>query len=253
MNNYKFQAQAENPSIYSTDRYLINKLAKLKSLSVTLIKPNEYERSTVIKSSPLSLPPLPPSSRSSSSIQSSAINIYTNDFFKSEIDIKPISIATPIAVTATSPLSSSSSSSLSSSPSHYTKSTSPNSNTSTKGTSKIKPKYFVCLCPNCQLGCVKNNKSTRHIFSHCCVWPNCKREFIRTRDLKDHLRTSHNVGKSYFCHKKRCERQFITESDLKNHIAKDHITKLKCNFCQITFSTKICYTLHIKTYHCKIE
>ena len=78
----------------------------------------------------------------------------------------------------------------------------------------------------------------------------CNQAFSANHSLINHVRIAHEGLKSYQC--KLCEKAFMRSVDLKDHIKNIHVitsSDFKCDMCDEIFTQKSDVVAHIRKYH----
>ena len=94
---------------------------------------------------------------------------------------------------------------------------------------------------------VNKNRDRGKVFA--CTWPNCKKSFFRSSDLKTHL-NGHNDVRPHTC--QICSKKFRQISHLKPHMDMHMGVKAyRCQLCSKDFVTKGNLTRHVAAVHGK--
>ena len=106
------------------------------------------------------------------------------------------------------------------------------------------------VCPICgakiQKTSLKSHLQTHAAFkSFPCPYPDCGKQFIGQKLLKDHM-NSHTGVRPYVC--SRCEKTYLTSASL-NHHRKSCGIKVSCNECGMVFASVSSLSDHKKAVH----
>jgi len=125
-------------------------------------------------------------------------------------------------------------------------------------------------CTNCRKQFKLFNSHQRHISKmtcqrtlpresrgpYSCKKAGCDKIFLRKRELKAHVRTSHIRGFVPYtrelkgCEEKGCDKKFVRKEYLQNHLRAQHgHVKLKCTECHQEFTQPDSLAVHIRTAH----
>lgn len=121
-------------------------------------------------------------------------------------------------------------------------------------------KTLACTWPGCSKTFNRPARLRDHLNSHTnsrpfkCPYPDCDKDYIEDKHLKQHIKGSHTLERKHVCQRDGCGKTFATGTRLKRHQAvHDGADRFRCQDCGQSFRKRETLNVHVRKEHLHVR
>ncbi|KAL2213271.1 putative C2H2 transcription factor [Sarocladium strictum] len=121
-------------------------------------------------------------------------------------------------------------------------------------------KTLACTWPGCPKTFNRPARLRDHLNSHTnsrpfkCPYPDCDKDYIEDKHLKQHIKGSHTLERKHVCQRDGCGKTFATGTRLKRHQAvHDGADRFRCQDCGQSFRKRDTLNVHVRKEHLNVR